>query len=120
MNKKLFMLWTFLLCFVGGVSAQGSEVFNKISSLAELTDGEYLIVGKDERAMGAISGKYFAAIEVTPSNGVITSAGEALVWTIKNVDGKYIISNEGSYVASKGNANPHKLLMLKQALLSTL
>lgn len=105
MNKKLFMLWTFLLCFVGGVSAQGSEVFNKISSLAELTDGEYLIVGKDERAMGAISGKYFAAIEVTPSNGAITSAGEALVWTIKNVDGKYIISSEGSYVASKGDAN---------------
>lgn len=37
MNKKLFMLWSFLLCFALGVSAQTGDVFSKISTLDELT-----------------------------------------------------------------------------------
>ena len=105
MNKKLFMLWSFLLCFALGVSAQTGDVFSKISSLDELTDGEYVIVGNDERAMGAISGKYYLAVTITPNSGVINDVGDAVVWTIKNVDGKYIISDNGKYVASNGNGN---------------
>jgi hypothetical protein len=105
MNKKLFMLWSFLLCFALGVSAQTGDVFSKISTLDELTDGEYVIVGNDERAMGEISGKYYLAVTITPSSGVINNVGDAVVWTIKNVDGKYIISDNGKYVASNGNGN---------------
>lgn len=82
MKRKLLLLWTFLLCFAAGVSAQGSEVFNKISSLDELTDGEYLIVASDKFAMGTFGGKYYYSVEVTASGGAIADPGEAVVATI--------------------------------------
>lgn len=110
MKRKLLLLWTFLLCFTAGVSAQGSEVFNKISSLDELTDGEYLIVANDKFAMGTFNGKtIYNSVEVTASGGAIADPGDAVVATIaKDSDGKYTIFDGTGYVVSNGDNNHAK------------
>ena len=111
MKRKLLLLWTFLLCFTAGVSAQGSEVFNKISSLDELTDGEYLIVANDQFAMGTFNGEktIYSSVEVTASGGAIADPGDAVVATIaKDSDGKYTIFDGTGYVVSNGNNNQAK------------
>ena len=115
--KKTIFFRTMLLAVIVvasnvGVNAQysGTGTFNKITSIAELTDGYYVIVNKtDEFAMSnSHTGVYLEKTDITPAGGVLTNPAVSIVWEIKaHADGGYTIFNEttSKFVSCDGSGN---------------
>lgn len=84
-------------------------IFEKINSLAELTDGEYIILNKTEAfAMNSAHGDgLFPKTDVTPVSSKIEDPIEAIIWNIvTNGGGRTIQSkNTSEYASYSGSSN---------------
>jgi len=98
---------------VGGVNAfadySGTGVFNKITSMNELTDGYYVITGGTTAyAMGNThNGTLLAREEVSIASGQITNPAVSVVWRIQTNGSGRTIYNEAiaKYVSYTGSSN---------------
>ncbi|WP_027377378.1 putative Ig domain-containing protein [Kaistella palustris] len=110
------MLFLMVFAFSGLVLGQyyGSGTFNKITSLAELTDGYYVIANKtDEFAMNSsttqVSGSLgYTGIIVKP----IVNPPLEMVWKIETIGADKTIYNEGvsKFVSYTGSSNNVQLV----------
>ena len=86
--------------------------FTKISSLDELTEGEYVLVGSDTNGTyGAVaeltgSTKVLSAAAVTIEDDVVVDAEESQIWTFAQVEGGWTIYNEAiGFLGYSGSQN---------------
>lgn len=109
--KTLLALFVFLLMNtqVSWGQYSGSGTFTKITSMAELTDGYYVVAYGSTFAMNNTNaGTYFTNTAITPSSNIITNPISAIVWKIQtHIDGGRTIYNEASakYVSYTGSSN---------------
>lgn len=81
-----------------------SNDYQKITAKADITDGEYLIVGYNSstyKALSSIEGStdgQYKAVTVTQTSDVITTDDETLIWNISVENGKYTIAQGGQYL----------------------
>jgi len=106
--SKLFMLAVMLLG-VNTMSAQysGTGTFNKISTVADVTDGYYVIGSGSTIAMNNTNSGYFGQTTIAGSSGTLTNPNAAIVWKIETTASGKTIYNEasGTYVSYTGTAN---------------
>src|SRR5690606_22484101 len=100
MKIKLLIL-TLFCSFISWGQYSGSGTFTKINSLAELTDGYYVITNEADAFLmtngrsGLATTGYFLSAAVSPSAGVITNPSISNVWLIEtNGSGKTIYNEE--------------------------
>lgn len=103
-----------LLCFGGSVMGQygGIGSFTKINSLAELTDGYYVITNETDGFLmtngrsGTASAGFFIEAAVTPVSGTITNPSVNNVWKIEiNGSGRTIYNEAIVKYAGWGSGN---------------
>jgi len=110
MKKHIIVLFMTLL-LIGSLWSlyDGTGTFTKITSLADLEDGYYVITNNgDGSAMNKTNaGSYFSYTAITPSEGTITNPSADIVWRIDTVEGSKTIFNEVSskYVSYSGSGN---------------
>lgn len=81
-----------------------SNDYQKITAKADITDGEYLIVGYNSstyKALSSVEGStngQYKAVAVTQTSNVITTDDETLIWNISVENGKYTIAQGGQYL----------------------
>ncbi|MBU2926960.1 lamin tail domain-containing protein [Winogradskyella psychrotolerans] len=105
MIKNYSLIFIAFLCF--SLSGYG-QTYTKITSLAELTDGDYVITNQeDEFAMNNTSGDYFGHSAISPVGGDITNPDVSIVWKIEtNGSGRTIFNEDSSiYVSYTGTQN---------------
>lgn len=105
-----FVLFWSAFCSGKNASISDAVTYTKITSLADLVNGDYIVVNSgDGFAMNNTNaGSYFGNSAVTPSSGTISTADNAIVWTINaHADGGYTIYNAASskYVSYTGTSN---------------
>lgn len=87
----------------------GTGTFTKITSLAELTDGYYVVAYGTSVAMNNTNaGKFFEYTAITVIDNKITNPASTIVWKISShTDGGHSIYNEASakYVSYTGSGN---------------
>jgi uncharacterized repeat protein (TIGR02543 family) len=108
-NILLFrkLSWLFILCF-GLTQLSFGQTYTKINSLAELTDGDYVIVSNSSNnAMNStVSSGKFGGPGVTVTNNSISSPPTVTVWTITTVLGNVKnIHNTNGYVNYVSSTN---------------
>lgn len=113
--KKILQFTLLSLVMTLGFSTEawgqylGSGTFTKINSLAELTDGYYVITNNTNAfAMSnQHTGAFLPSVAVTVSSNTITNPSTTLVWKIEtNVGGRTIYSEESQkYVSFTGSSN---------------
>ena len=114
--KKAFfkaVVAVMLLLALGMQSAKaqysGTGTFTKITALADLTDGYYVVAYGTTFAMNNTNaGSFFANTAITPTSNVITNPSSAIVWKIQtHVDGGRTIYDEtnSKYVSYTGSSN---------------
>ena len=89
------------------VSAFGAEgTYTKVTSEAELTDGQYVLVADTGYAPGVLDGSWVSAVQPTVAGDEVTDA-KGGVWTITVVDGgvKLTDANGVTIAPSGGNNN---------------
>lgn len=106
MKKKYFLVLIAFLCLI----ATGfGQTFNQITSIAELTDGNYIIAESDEDyAMNNThNGTFLARTAISPVGGSITNPVATIVWSIEtNGPGRTIYSEDSSqYISYSGSSN---------------
>jgi hypothetical protein len=105
-----------LICFLWGIVIQlawgqyfGTGTFNKITSIAELTDGYYVIVNSsDQFAMNNThNGTFLANTSISPSSNTLTNPATSIVWKIETNGSGRTIYNESTvkYVSYTGDSN---------------
>ena len=98
-----------LLPGLGWGQYSGTGVFNKITSIDDLTDGYYVIVNSEDAfAMNNThNGTYLGNTAVTPNLGTITNPATNIVWKIETNGSGRSIYNEGiaKYVSYTGSSN---------------
>jgi len=104
------MAITFALTTVNAnATYSGTGTFTKISAMADLTDGYYIIAYGTTFAMSNTNaGTYFGNTAITPTSSSITDPSSTIVWEIKNhTDGGKTIYNEASakYASYTGTSN---------------
>jgi autotransporter-associated beta strand protein len=112
--RHITVLCVLFLLATGNAQAQysGTGVFTKITTLAELTDGYYVVAYTTTQAMsssrsGNVTTGYYLNTAISPVANVITNPPAAIVWKIEtNGSGRTIYSETiSSYVGwSSGNA----------------
>ncbi|SDS52457.1 choice-of-anchor D domain-containing protein [Winogradskyella sediminis] len=106
MIKKYSLVFIAFLCF--SLSGFG-QTYTKITSLAELTDGYYVIAEEnDAYAMSNThNGTFLARTSIAPVASVITNPPAAIIWKIEtNGSGRTIYSEDSSkYVSYTGSSN---------------
>lgn len=105
-----FLVAVFLAApFCSFAQYTGTGTFTKITSLAQLTDGYYVVTDEsDAFAMNnAHTGSIFPKVDVTPVGGVITNPSVTDVWLIEANGGGHTIFNEdlGKYASYTGSSN---------------
>lgn len=88
----------------------GSGTFNKITAVADLTDGYYVIVNSTTEGFAmnnTHNGTFLANTVVTPASGTLTNPSTAIVWRIATDGAGRTIFNEGTskYVSFTGSSN---------------
>ena len=110
-NLSLFLFLS--LSYLGFAQYTGSGTFTKINSLAELTDGYYVITNEADAVLmtngrsGTATTGYFISAGITPVLGTITNPATSNVWLIETNGAGRTIYNEdiARYVGwSSGNA----------------
>jgi hypothetical protein len=98
---KIKLLILSLFCsFISWGQYSGSGTFTKINSLAELTDGYYVITNEADAFLmtngrsGSATTGYFLSAAVSPSAGVITNPSISNVWLIETNGSGRTIYNE--------------------------
>ncbi|WP_418511141.1 T9SS type A sorting domain-containing protein [Corallibacter sp.] len=106
MKKNYIILLIAFLCLT--ITGFG-QTYNQITSLAELTDGNYIIAeSNEEYAMNnSHNGTYLARTAISPVGGTITNPDATIIWTIEtNGSGKTIYSEDSSrYISYSGSSN---------------
>ena len=83
----------------------GSGNYVKISSMSDLTDGQYVMVVSTGYAPGVVDGTWITAVQPTVSGGTVTNA-QGGVWTLDvNGDMVTLCDANGVYVGPKGGNN---------------
>ena len=107
---SLIMMLGFSNILFGQYSGNGN--FTKITSLAELTDGEYVIAFGATQAMlnttaGTGTGTHILNMAITPVANIITNPDPSIVWKIETDGSHKTIYNEviDQYVSSNGAYN---------------
>ncbi|WP_432671675.1 lamin tail domain-containing protein [Flavobacterium sp. SM2513] len=108
--KNVFPLFLMLLFVnVGWGQYSGTGTFNKITNVADVTDGYYVIVDEtDGFAMNnAHNGTYLGKTEVSPSANSLSNPTADIVWKIETNGLGKTIYNESStkYVSYTGSSN---------------
>ena len=92
--------------------ATGSDTYTLITSVSDITDGDYILVGVNgsyTRALGStLSSGRMSASTVTISNSAITDPDASIVWTItKTSAGYYTLYNAstGKYLYISGSTS---------------
>lgn len=107
----LLLIFGIGIGMLGWGQYSGTGTFNKLTSLADLTDGYYVVVNSgDGFAMNNTNaGTFFAHTAVSPISGVITNPATTIVWKIETnaTYGGRTIYNEAStkYVSYTGSSN---------------
>ncbi|MDX9869566.1 MAG: hypothetical protein RBS92_02480, partial [Candidatus Cloacimonadales bacterium] len=110
MKKHIIVLFMTLL-LIGSLWSlyDGTGTFTKITSLADLEDGYYVITNNgDQFAMNKTNGgSFFDKTAITPSAGAIIDPSADIVWRIDTVDDSKTIFSEvtNKYVSYSGNSN---------------
>ena len=105
------MILTLLLLISekGYTQYSGSGTFTKITSLASLTDGYYVIAYGTTFAMNSTNaGTFFTNTAISPTSNVLSNPAASIVWKIEtNVNGGRTIYNESTskYVSFTGTSN---------------
>ena len=85
------------------------QTYTKITSLAELTDGYYIVAYGTTFAMNSTNaGTYFTHTAITPSGNNIIAPAAAIIWKIQtHLDGGRTIYSENTsmYVSYTGSSN---------------
>ncbi len=111
--KKVTFLLTLMLFMasflMGGGGLLHAQTYKQITTLDELTDGQYVIVGVSSGtnyAMGAFTDNdNFSSQKVEVSQGEIINTDNQLVWTITKDGDYYLISQDNKYVAAATSKN---------------
>ena len=93
-------------------AAMITNKFTLITSASEFVEGDYIIVYNDGAMKASVSSNRLQYDEVTPSNDVITTEDDAIIWHIAPSGNYYTIFNAGQnkYAASTGTKNQAQLL----------
>ncbi|WP_460220590.1 GEVED domain-containing protein [Psychroserpens sp. MEBiC05023] len=110
MKKNYSLILLAFLCFVVSSYGQytGTGSFTQINSLAELTDGYYVIAYNDQYAMNNThNGTYLARTTINPIASEITDPSGTIVWRVETNGSGKTIYNEASakYVSYTGSSN---------------
>lgn len=111
LTPKLIGFLLIMLLMVGKSWGQyaGTGTFTKITSIADLTDGYYVIVNSgDGFAMNNThNGTFLDKTNVTPSSGTLLNPAAAIVWKIESNGTGRTIYNEATskYVSYTGSDN---------------
>ena len=121
MKNKLFFKnvnrsWFFLIFSLFVLTSEksfsqysGSGTFTKITSLASLQDGYYVIAYGTTFAMNSTNGgSFFTNTNISPTSDVLSNPAASIVWKIEtNVNGGRTIYNESTskYVSYTGTSN---------------
>lgn len=96
------------------VTVSTAIVFTKISTISELTDGEYVLVGDGSNAMNnVITSSKLQATNVTASSNEIVNPEDAIVWIIETDNANIkTIRNKGSNTYVSGGASNTNLSLV--------
>ncbi|MBC7937560.1 MAG: autotransporter-associated beta strand repeat-containing protein, partial [Rhizobacter sp.] len=109
--KKIYMvvsLLMMLICKIGFAQYAGVGTFTRINSMAELTDGYYVVAFGSTQAMNNTnSSGFFGNTAITPAGAVITNPATNIVWEIETNGSGRSIYNEASatFVSYTGISN---------------
>ena len=106
--KKNYFLHTaiLLVALVCGTVPVWSQTYKKISSIDELTDGEYVIAYGEEYAMtNENAGKFFTHTSISPIDNEIISPDASIIWEIATTANGKSIKNGNIYVGFNGTKN---------------
>ncbi len=104
------MIMVFSMIPMSAFAVEGSAVYTKITTAAELTTGKYVIVANGGYAMGVYdngTSPWITMEAVTePEDGKLTNPAASIVWTV-TVDGSTVklTDSNGVTVAPKGGNN---------------
>ena len=86
--------------------AEGTAAYKQITSMDELTTGQYVMAVNSGYAPTVLDGSWILAEAVTATDGVITAPAANLIWTI-TVDGTNVklTDSNGVTIAPKGGNN---------------
>ncbi|MBQ7416211.1 MAG: endonuclease, partial [Oscillospiraceae bacterium] len=88
------------------VSGEVEEGYYLITDLADITDGQYIVVANGTtNALGTTLASKISATTVTVADGYIAVADGLPVWTIEAVSGGYAMSVNGTYVTYSSSTN---------------
>ncbi len=89
-----------------------SNDFTLITSASEFVEGDYIIVYNNGAMKASVASNRLQYDEVTPSNDVITTEDDDIIWHIAPSGNYYTIFNAGQnkYAASTGTKNQAQLL----------
>jgi hypothetical protein len=107
--KKIGIALAAMLMCWNAQSAAITGDFEKITSLADLTNGKYVVADATSgfAMLNEANGtSYIKHQAITVSNGKITNPDESIVWDITtHTDGGYVIVNGSNYAAYAGSGN---------------
>ena len=111
-TRSRILSWLLIFAMVltmapAAVMAADSATYTKISTMDELTTGQYVAVVNTGYALGALDGTWLGAEAVTPEGDTVADPAANLVWTI-TVDGaaaKLTDSNGVTIAPNGGNNN---------------
>ena len=114
MKKVTFLrtLMLFMASFLMGGGLLHAQAYEQITTLDELTDGQYVIVaeGSANAMVNTMGGSYINREEITLTGTEIIAPEASIVWNIKKVGDNFTIENGGQYVAYPGSGNESELV----------
>ena len=110
-TRSRILSWLLIFAMVltmapAAVMAADSATYTKISTMDELTTGQYVAVVNTGYALGALDGTWLGAEAVTPEGDTVADPAANLVWTI-TVDGAAVklTDSNGVTIAPNGGNN---------------
>ena len=105
--KKNYFLHTaiLLVALVCGSVPVWSQTYKKISSIEELTDGEYVIAYENMAMENKANGSRIAATAINVTDNAIISPDASIIWEITTTANGMSINNNGTYVVGVNSNN---------------
>ena len=105
--KKNYFLHTaiLLVALVCGSVPVWSQTYKKISSIEELTDGQYVIAYENMAMENKANGSRIAATAINVTDNAIISPDASIIWEITTTANGMSINNNGTYVVGVNSNN---------------
>lgn len=105
--KKNYFLHTaiLLVALVCGSVPVWSQIYKKISSIEELTDGKYVIAYENMAMENKANGSRIAATAINVTDNAIISPDASIIWEITTTANGMSINNNGTYVVGVNSNN---------------